>query len=477
MSFDVVVVGAGPAGAMAALRAAQLGAKTALVARGAFGGMAANDGPVPVRTLAHAARLVRDAQALGRYGIAGVDPALDYPRLLARVREVVDEVRSHSALRPQLDALGVTLLEHMGTTRFVDPHTLVTAQGPELRADRIVLCTGGASRRLPVPGFQLTATHSDAWALTSVPPSMLVVGGGATGVQVASVFSAFGTHVTLFEAGPRILKTEDEEVSRAVADAFRAEGIDVREEFGRIDRFERSPDGVRMFIARDSAIEHADAALAVMAVGWTADTAALHLAASGVAIDPRGFVRVDERQQTSVPHIFAAGDVTGGAMLVPQALHAGFVAGANACGAGITHAQIVDPSGSFTDPEYARVGLTEAAARAAHDVIVASVPFEHATRPIIDGRTYGFCKVIVERGSGRIVGCHVVGERAVDIVQVAALAMAAEMRVDALARIPLAFPTYAGVLGRAAAVASHRLGAADAGRLEMGASGAVVRAW
>jgi len=231
---DVIVIGAGPAGVVAALRAADLGAGTALVTRDEFGGMAANDGPVPVRTLAHAARLMREARQLGQYGIAVTEPTLDYSRLLTRVREVVNEVRAHSTLREQIDSLGVTVYEGSGTVRFADKHTLETESGLRLQAQKIIICTGGVSRRLPVPGFELTNTHSDAWALTSVPPSILVIGGGSTGVQVASIFNAFGSRVELFQAGPRILPTEDEDVSAAVAAAFRESGIAVHEDFGGI---------------------------------------------------------------------------------------------------------------------------------------------------------------------------------------------------------------------------------------------------
>ena len=185
--------------------------------------------------------------------------------------------------------------------------------------------------------------------------------------------------------------------------------------------------------------------------GWAADTAGLNLAAAGVETDPRGFVRVDAYLRTSAPHVFAAGDITGRLMLVPQAIQDGFVAATNAVrGATTTLADQVSPIGSFTDPEYAQVGLTEAKARETHDVVVAMVRFDATTRTIIDGRTAGFCKLIVDRATCTILGCHVVGERAVEIVQVVAIAMAAGMRVDALARVPLSFPTYAGISVRAA---------------------------
>lgn len=455
---SVIVVGAGPAGVSAAVRARDLGANTTLVTRGEFGGMAANDGPVPVRTLAHAARLIREARQLGQYGIEVSEPKLEYALLLARVREVVNDVRTHSLRREYIDRLGVTIHEQAGAARFVDPNTVETERELRLQADNIILCAGGTSRRLPVPGFELTTTHSAAWSLAAVPPSMLVVGGGATGAQVASIFNAFGSRVELFEAGPRILPTEDEDVSAAVAAAFRSSGIVVRESFGTIESFERTPGGVRLVFSKDGAVDDAEATLAVVAVGWVADTAGLSLATAGVETDPRGYVRVDPHLRTSVPHIFAAGDITGRLMLVPQAIHDGFVAATNAVlGATTKLGDSVSPIGSFTDPEYAQVGLTEAKARETHDVVVEVMRFDATARTIIDGRTSGFCKLIVDRATCTILGCHVVGERAVEIVQVVAIAMAAGMRVDDMAGVPLSFPTYAGILGRAAYRAAQRL--------------------
>ena len=375
--IDVLIIGAGPAGVLAALRAADLGARTALLTRTEFGGMAANDGPVPVRTLAHAARLIREARQLGEYGIGVSEPVLDYPRLLARVREVINDVRNHSSLRPQINSLGVTVHEHAGVVRFTDEHTVESKSGLRLRAEKIIICTGGVSRRLSVPGFELTNTHSDAWGLTSVPPSMLVLGAGATGVQVASIFNAFGSRIQLFQTGPRILPSEDEDVSAAVAAAFRSANIAVHENIGAIEGFEKTPSGVRMTFSRGGVRDSAEATLAVVAVGWVADTAGLSLAAASVETNQRGFVRVDEYLRTSTPHIFAAGDVTGRLMLVPQAIRDGFVSATNAVrGPTMTIGSPVSPIGSFTDPEYAQVGLTEAKARKTHDVETTMIRFE-----------------------------------------------------------------------------------------------------
>ena len=453
--FDVVVVGAGPAGVVAALRAARLGASTALITRDQFGGMAANDGPVPVRTLAQAARLIREARQLPRYGIAGSEPSLDYPALLARVREVTAAAREQTMLRDDLERAAVKIYEQAGQARFADARTVESDNAPRLRADKIILCTGGTTRPLPVPGFELTATHSDAWNLSLVPPSLLVIGAGATGVQVASIFNAFGSRVHLVEIAPRILMSEDHEVSAAVGAALAASGVQITENAGRLDRFERCAGGVRLRYSSVDGQQCTDATLAVVAAGWVADTAGLALDRAGVRTDQRGYVGVDAQLRTSAPHVFAAGDVTGRAMVVHEAVREGLVAATNAVlGAGTVLPAQVSPIGSFTDPEYASVGLTEAAARQTHDPAVATARFDSLPRPIIDGRETGFCKLVIDRERHTILGCHVVGERAVELAQLAATAIAAQMPVERLALVPFSFPPYANALGRAAIIAA-----------------------
>jgi dihydrolipoamide dehydrogenase len=454
--FDVVVIGAGPAGLEAAMRAGELGARTALIASDRIGGMGANDGPVPVRTLAHAARLAREARQMQSYGIDIGTPRVDFGKLLERVRTVVEDVHRDLGIRNKLESLGVVIYEHAGRAGFVSSHEIETESGIHLRGRSFVLCTGGKSRRLPFDGVELTATHSDAWSLTAVPESMVVVGAGATGLQLASIFNAFGCRVSLFEAAPRILMTEDEDVSVAVRDAYREDGIEVVEGFGTIEAVEPHDGGVRFRYERS----YRDVSLVVLAIGWEADVRGMSLHLAGVETDAKGYVRVNEFMQTSAPHVYAAGDIDGHSMLVPNAAQEGFFAATNAvAGPRFAIPSGIVPVGSFTDPEYASVGMSEARARQEHDCVVGVVRFDAHPRCIIDGRTRGFCKLVVDRPTRRVLGASVVGERAVETIQMAAVAMAGGVTADALDHLALSFPTYVESFGRAAHLAVRQLGA------------------
>jgi pyruvate/2-oxoglutarate dehydrogenase complex dihydrolipoamide dehydrogenase (E3) component len=223
--LDVIVLGGGVAGLTAARRAAELGAKTALLTSQELGGMGASDGPVPVRALAHAARLVREARQLPKYGIAAIEPKVQYTKLLGRVREVVAQVHDALDARAGLQRLGAEVHSHAGVAWFVDPHTVETGSGLRLQGRCFIISVGGRPKPLPVPGGHLAVSHSAAWSLTDIPASIAVIGSGATGAQVASVFSAFGAKVWLLEIAPHILPTEDGEVAKAVASAFRENGV------------------------------------------------------------------------------------------------------------------------------------------------------------------------------------------------------------------------------------------------------------
>lgn len=457
--YEVVVVGGGPAGVTAALRARELGAGVALVERGKMGGTCTNDGCIPTRVLAHAARLVRDAEQFADYGLVGEPPEVDFPRLLERVRALVGEVHEKKRLRERLEAAGVRVLDGSGEARFAGEKSLKLDDGRRVEAEKFVLCAGGHARRLGLPGSELALTHSDVWTMGDLPRSVAVVGAAATGCQLASIFAAFGARVSLIEAAPVILGAEDAAVSDGVAEAFGRRGIEIFTGIDGVARIEETSDGLRLVYSRGGEERGLEAGAVVFAVGWPGNADSLNLSAAGVEVGRSGYVRIDDALRTSAQHVFAAGDITGRMMLVQSAIHEAEVAAENAVLDGnrtLRHAVV--PHGGFTNPEYASVGLTEEEARREHDYAVAVVPYSDLDRGIIDGRPEGSCKLLVSRETRQVLGAHIVGEQAVEVVQVAATAMRAGMPVEQLADLELAYPTFTAVVGLAARRITRSLG-------------------
>ena len=463
--FDVVVIGGGPAGVSAALRARELGATVALVERREFGGTCTNDGCVPTRVLAHAARLLRDAAQFSGYGLIGDPPSIDFVATLERVRDVVAAVRDKKRLERHLERAGASVFR--GEARFVDPGAVALDGGERLEAARFVIAGGGHPRHLSFPGSELSMNYSDIWSLRSLPRSVVFVGAAATGCQLASIFAAFGAQVRLLEVAPRILAEEDELVSTTLADALEERGIEITVGMAGVERIERVEAGgdgdgggrsLRLHFRVGDEVRAVESDAVILAVGWPGNVEELGLEAAGVRTE-RGYVAVDDALRTSAPHIFAAGDITGRMKLVQSATYEARIAAENA----VTDADLlgrhgVVPHGGFTDPEYASVGLTEARATAEGEVAVAVVPYCDLDRAVIDGRTEGVCKLIVERQSRRIVGAHVVGEQATEVVQLVATAMAAGARVEELAQLELAYPTFTAIVGLCARQLVRELG-------------------
>ncbi len=449
--LDVIVIGGGPAGVTAAMRSRELGARVTLVERSRLGGTCTNDGCVPTRVLAKAARLMRDAEQFAEYGLDIPKPTVDFARLMARTQQVVYQVHEKKQLIGHLREAGIDVLDNTGGARFVDPHTIELGDGRQLSADRFILCVGGHARRFDFPGSEHALTHHDVWSLREAPRSVAIVGGSATGAQLASIFSAFGAEVTLLEAAPRILAREDASISTVMRAAFETRGVRVIEGIGGVDSIERQGDALRLHYRLNGEPAHVDAERVLLAVGWVGNVSSLNLEAAGLNGTARGYIEVNDYLQSSVPHIFAAGDITGRMMLVQSGSYEGRLAAENAVlGPGQPNAHLVVPHGGFTDPEYAGVGLTEDEARAAHDVAVATVPYADLDRAVIDGRTEGFCKLIVSQETHRVLGAHFVGEQAVEASQIVAAGMAAGMWVEQLAELELAYPTYTAIVGLAA---------------------------
>lgn len=461
MRYDLIVVGSGPAGVTAALRARELGANVALVERGRPGGTCTLDGCVPTRVLAHTARLLRDAGQFSGYGLQAERPTVDFARVMARTQQVVYQVQEKKQLLAHLEAVGITTLSGAGNASFVDPHHLTLATGTMLESDKFILCAGGSARRLDFPGGEYALTHSEVWTLDKLPGSVIVVGGGATGCQLASIFAAFGSQVTLMDIAPRLLVTEDLLVASTLKDEFEKRGIDVITAIGGLKSIELH-DGLRhLAYEMDGQTLTRSAEAIILSVGWPGNLRELRLDAAGV-VTKGAYIDVNDYLQTSAPHIFAAGDITGKMMLVQSASHQARVAAENTVlGPQRKAEHRLVPHGGFTDPEYASVGLTEEQARTSlgpERCVVAVVPYSDMDRAVIDGHTVGFGKLLVDRDTTQIIGAHVVGELAVEIVELVAAGMATGMHVGQLADLEIAYPTYTAIVGLAARQIVRELG-------------------
>ena len=455
---DLIVLGGGPSGVTAAIRARELGANVTLIERGRMGGTCTNDGCVPTRVLAKAARLLRDAEQFGEYGLQSSQPELDFEFLMKRTQQVVYSIHEKKQLLGRLRDLGVQVFSEAGPARFVEPTRVELGNGQQLEAEKFILCVGGRARRIDFPGAEFAYTHSDVWSLKKLPRSVVVIGGAATGCQLGSIFEAFGTQVTILERGPRILGLEDEVVSKIITQSFHERGVSIIPEIETVERIDQGAGGLILTYRKGGEVQEITAEVVLLSTGWVGNLAELNLSVAGVeTVGP--YVRVDDFQRTSAANIFAAGDITGRMMLVQSANYEALTAAENAVlgvGARLKH-QIV-PHGGFTDPEYGGVGLTEAQARKEYDVEVAVVPYNDLDRAVIDGHPVGMCKLIVSQQTHRILGAHVVGEQALEVVQIAAAGMAADMWVEQLAELQIAYPTFTSILGLAARRIVRQLG-------------------
>ncbi|WP_295780750.1 NAD(P)/FAD-dependent oxidoreductase [uncultured Microbacterium sp.] len=455
-TYDIVVIGAGPAGTAAALRAAELGASVVVLEAGRVGGTCVNTGCVPTRVLAKAARLMRETRSADDYGIVVDEPRVDWTAVVARVHERVDAVRSIKREAERFAEAGVDLV-HEGRARFADDHTLVLDSGRRVRAESILVCVGGHSRRLPIPGAELATVPEDVLSLTELPGRVAVIGAGNTGAQLVTVFRSFGSEVTLLDVAPRVLMASDASISRAIAEALTGHGVDVRTGIDTVERLDRREDGsIRLTWREDGDARAVDVDVVVMATGWPADVEDLGLANAGVEVE-RSAIPVDRYFRTIVPHILAVGDANGRDMLVQAAQFEGEAAAENAVlGANRRTPHHLLPAGGFTDPDYAGVGLTEEQARDRDpSCVVATVQFAALDRAVIDDRENGFLKLIADRRRELVLGAHAVGENAVEVIQSVTTAMAAGIDVATLAGVRFAYPTYSAVIGNAARALLH----------------------
>ncbi len=453
---DIAVIGAGPGGYVAALRAAQLGARVVVVEKDRVGGVCLNWGCIPTKTLLRTAEVLNLAQNASQYGVQVGDVALDWPAAQKRKDSVVQ--RLTGGVKMLLDRAGVQLVA--GTARFASPQALKVAgsAGEEtVEAAHYVIATGSRPTALPIPGLEGTGVlaSDDAVALETLPGRMLIVGAGPVGVEFATLFRACGVEVTLVELLPRVLPAFDGDVSAEVERALKKMRVKLYTS-SRVTQAEIASGTYVVTIERESGQVTVEADKVLLAVGRSPNLEELDLGLASVRAGEKGLA-VDGCMRTNVPHIFGVGDATGGSLLAHVAMYEAVVAVENALGHERTMNYDAVPSCVFSWPEVATVGLTEQeAAERGHDVQVGKFPFRANGKALALGEREGWAKIVAESKYGQILGVHIVGPHASDLIQEATMALTLEATLDEFEATIHPHPTLTEVLAEAALATTGR---------------------
>jgi pyruvate/2-oxoglutarate dehydrogenase complex dihydrolipoamide dehydrogenase (E3) component/predicted RNA-binding Zn-ribbon protein involved in translation (DUF1610 family) len=443
--FDAIVIGAGEAGAVVASRAVAAGHRVAMIYHEPYGSTCVNVGCVPSKFLIHRANVAHGVRTAGRFDVDGHgEPVVDLAAMVEDKNALVGEHRAE-ALGNARRADGLTLIE--GEPRFVSPRELEVGER-RLAAERIFIATGMRPLVPDLPGIEDIEVHTNETImdLSAVPEHLVVLGGGYIGCELGQAYRRFGARVTIIH-GPELLCADEEpDVSRLLARGLAADGIELVTDH-RAVRVEAAGDGVRVIARADDGSERAiEGSHLLVAGGRQPNTDSLDLDTAGVASRDDGSIVVDDRLRTSVPGIWAVGDVNGEQPFTRVCQEEAKVAYADAFGEGVD-ARIDRLSlghGIFTDPEIGSVGLTEAAARAAgYEVAVGLVTYDKIEKAELIGADLGLIKYVVERDTRRLLGCHVVGRQAADLVWTASVVLRRRGTLDELATAVGIFPTLA----------------------------------
>jgi dihydrolipoamide dehydrogenase len=453
-TFDAVVIGAGPGGYVAAIRLAQLGKRTALVEREALGGVCLNWGCIPSKALIAAANLVEDVRGASARGIVG-DVRVDVAKLRAFKDGVVKKMTGGVGMLEKGNGVEVV----RGTARFVAPGAVeVKGDGGEpqrIEAAAFIVATG--ARPIEIPGFAFDG--KDVWSareavdLPEVPGRLVCIGGGVIGMELGTVYAKLGAQVTFVEALPQILTGVDPEAVRLVQKGVRQRGGTVLVG-AKAKGFTRKDGALAVQVEVDGAPRELACDRILVGVGFRPNSDGLGLAEVGVRIGPKGFVEVDDQLRTSVPSIFAIGDLAGPPFLAHKASREGEIAAEVIAGRRSARDWVAMPGAIFTDPEIGVVGLSEDEARArGQDPIVGKIAFGALGRAVAIDRAEGFVKVVADRESKLLLGVTICGPEAADLVAEAALALEMGAYLEDVALTVHAHPTLPEALMEACKLA------------------------
>ncbi len=456
-SKDLVIIGSGPGGYVAAIRAAQLGMRVAVVEKDPkFGGTCLHRGCIPTKALLHTATVLDQARNADRFGVVVGDASLDLGKAQSYKQGVVDK-----------NAAGIEFLFEKNKIEGIHGHgrlisaTEVEVQGSAggvrtLSARFVLIATGSVPREVAMaPTDAVQVVNSDhILNVDRVPESLVVIGSGAVGSEFASIFHSFGAKVTLVEMLPRILPLEDEEVSKELARSFKKRGIKVKTET-KLAGIELGSNEVMVRLERAGGVESLAAEMLLVAIGRAPVTEGIGLEEAGVIVE-KGYIQVNRTMQSSVPNVYAIGDVVPTPWLAHVASAEGILAAEHMAGEKtypLNYDQM--PSVTYCEPEVGSVGLSEAEARErGYDVAVGKFPFSASGKAAIEGKTSGFVKVVRETKHDELLGVHIIGPKATDLIAEACVALKIESTTEELFRTIHAHPTLSEAMAEAAHAAS-----------------------
>lgn len=449
--FDVAVLGGGPGGYPAAIKAAQNGKSVALIESLELGGTCLNRGCIPSKALIANAEVLKKIQDAEEYGISVGNVSFDYEKMVKRKDDVVGNVRN--SLEGLISSNNIALFRGYG--KFTSPHTIkiIGQDNEEIYADKIIIATGSEPRSIPAFPFDFERIHDSTSLLnlTALPKKIAIIGGGIIGCEFASLFAAFDVKVALIEMMPRILPMESPNVANFLAQAFQKQGIEI-DTGALVLGIEHTKEGVKVELAGNKFLT---ADIALVAVGRKLNTSNIGLEKAGVRVQENGIIPVNEKMETNIPGIYAVGDIASKWWLAHVASHQGLVAAENASGKTARMHYNAVPSVIFTHPEIGTVGLSlEQALQDGYQATVGAFPFQALGKSQAAIQTEGFAQIVIDKKTGQILGAQVVGNDASTLIAEMAVAIANELTVESIAETIHAHPTVAEVWLEAALVAN-----------------------
>ncbi len=453
--FDLVVVGSGPGGYVAAIRAAQLGMKTAIIEREALGGICLNWGCIPTKALLKTGEIYEQLGHLKDYGVAAERPSFDFSKVVERSRKVASQLNSGVAFLMKKNKIEVI----EGTARLEKgspaPKVVVALKaGGErsVQANHVILATGARARTLPAIGLEPDGervwTYREAMVPRAAPKSLVVIGSGAIGIEFASFYRALGAEVTVVEMLDRIVPVEDADVSAAAQKAFERRGMKFRVA-AKVNGLTKGKDGVSIAVEAGGKAETLNAEVAIVAVGIVGNVEDLGLEALGVKVD-RTHVVIDEHCATGVKGLYAIGDVAGPPWLAHKASHEGVHCVEYIAGLKPANLNAPIPGCTYAEPQIASVGLTEAQAKeGGREVKVGRFPFRVNGKAIAAGATEGFVKTVFDARTGALLGAHMIGHEVTEMIQGYALAITLEATEAELMATVFPHPTMSEAMHEA----------------------------